>query len=31
MSKPELYHGDCIEIMPGIESGSADLILADPP
>ena len=27
----ELIHGDCLEKMKGIESGSVDMILADPP
>ena len=27
----KLLQGDCLELMPGIESGSVDLILADPP
>lgn len=27
----ELYHGDCLEIMPQIPAGSVDLILTDPP
>jgi len=27
----ELYQGDCLHIMQGIESGSIDLILTDPP
>ena len=27
----ELHHGDCLEIMPTIEAGSVDMVLADPP
>ena len=27
----QLFHGDCLDIMPGIPDGSVDLILADPP
>lgn len=27
----ELYQGDCLHIMQGIETGSIDLVLADPP
>jgi site-specific DNA-methyltransferase (adenine-specific) len=27
----ELYHGDCLEIMKGIVSGSIDAIITDPP
>jgi site-specific DNA-methyltransferase (adenine-specific) len=27
----ELYQGDCLEVMKGIESESIDLVLADPP
>jgi site-specific DNA-methyltransferase (adenine-specific) len=27
----ELYQGDCLRVMDGIESGSIDLVLADPP
>ena len=26
-----LYHGDCLEIMPALPTGSVDLILCDPP
>ncbi len=26
-----IYHGDCREILPGLESGSVDLVLTDPP
>lgn len=26
-----LYHGDCIDVMKGLESNSVDLIFADPP
>lgn len=31
MNKIDLIHGDCLEKMKGIESGSVDLILTDPP
>jgi site-specific DNA-methyltransferase (adenine-specific) len=27
----ELYHGDCLEVMKGIPSGSVDMVLTDPP
>jgi site-specific DNA-methyltransferase (adenine-specific) len=27
----KLYHGDCLEVMRELESGSVDLILTDPP
>ena len=27
----ELHHGDCLDIMPTIEAGSVDMVLADPP
>ena len=27
----DLIHGDCLEKMTGIEAGSVDMILADPP
>jgi site-specific DNA-methyltransferase (adenine-specific) len=26
-----LFHGDCLEVMAGVESGSVDLVFADPP
>lgn len=26
-----LLHGDCLELLPGIESGSVDMVLTDPP
>ena len=26
-----LHHGDCLDIMPTIEAGSVDMVLADPP
>jgi site-specific DNA-methyltransferase (adenine-specific) len=26
-----LYHGDCLEVMPLLESGSIDMVLTDPP
>jgi len=31
VSKIELIHGDCLEKMATIESGSVDMVLADPP
>ena len=31
MSKIELYHGDCIELMQSLKPKSIDLIFADPP
>lgn len=31
MVEVQLYRGDCLDLMPGIESGSVDLILADLP
>lgn len=27
----DLYHGDCLDILPGLQSESVDLIFADPP
>lgn len=27
----KLYHGNCLEIMPAIDPGSVDMVLADPP
>ena len=27
----ELQHGDCLEVMPTLEAGSIDMVLADPP
>ena len=27
----KLYHGDCLEVMAGLPSGSVDLVLTDPP
>jgi len=27
----ELFHGDCLEIMPQLEAGSIDAIICDPP
>ena len=27
----QLYHGDCLEIMPTLDAGSVDLIVTDPP
>lgn len=27
----QIYEGDCLEIMPGIDDGSIDLIVTDPP
>ena len=27
----DLYHGDCLEVMPTLEAGSVDMVLADPP
>lgn len=26
-----LYHGDCLEILPGLEAGSIDAVVTDPP
>ncbi len=26
-----LYHGDCLEILPGLEAGSVDAVVTDPP
>ena len=26
-----LYHGDCLDVLPGLEPGSVDVIYADPP
>jgi DNA modification methylase len=26
-----LYNGDCLEVMAGLESGSVDAIITDPP
>lgn len=26
-----IYHGDCREVLPSLESGSADLVVSDPP
>ena len=31
MPNIQLYHGDCLDILPTLGAGSADLILADPP
>ena len=31
MSKIDLYRGDCLEVMEELESGSVDMVLADPP
>ena len=31
MSEITLYHGDCLEVMPSIPSGTVDMILADLP
>ena len=31
MNDVELYHGDCLDIMPGLEAGSVDAVIADPP
>lgn len=31
MSKIDLYHGDCLEIVKGIEDGSVDCIVTSPP
>ena len=31
MSNLQLYHGDCLELLPEIPTGSVDLILCDPP
>ena len=30
-SKIDLYHGDCLEVMPTLEAGSIDMVLTDPP
>ena len=30
-SKIDLHHGDCLEVMPTLEDGSVDMVLADPP
>ena len=27
----KLYHGDCLEVMKGLQAGSVDLVLTDPP
>ena len=27
----QLFHGDCLEILPTLEAGSVDMVLADPP
>ena len=31
MSAIELHHGNCLDIMPTLEAGSVDMVLADPP
>ena len=31
MTDVELYHGDCLEIMPTLEAGSVDAVITDPP
>jgi len=31
LQDPKLIHGDCLEVMRDIESGSIDLVLTDPP
>ena len=31
IDKAALYHGDCLEILPGIPDNSVDLIVTDPP
>jgi DNA modification methylase len=31
MAEIELYHGDCLEVMVGMPSGSVDVVLTDPP
>ena len=31
MSDIELIEGDCLEVMPDIENGSVDMVMADPP
>lgn len=31
LAEPKLYNGDCLEVMKDIESGSIDMVLADPP
>ena len=31
MNKFELHHGDCLEVMAGMEAGSVDAIVTDPP
>ena len=27
----DLYHGDCLEVMPTLAPGSIDMVLTDPP
>jgi len=31
MSNFQLYHGDCLEILPTLEAGSVDMVFSDPP
>ena len=31
MSNFQLYHGDCLEILPTLEAGSVDAVITDPP
>lgn len=31
MEKIRLFHGDCLEVLPTLEAGSVDMVLADPP
>ena len=31
MNKFELHHGDCLEVMAGMEAGSVDAVVCDPP
>jgi len=31
MARIELHHGDCLNLLPTLEAGSVDMVLADPP
>lgn len=31
MSKAELHHGDCLEVMKTLPAGSVDAVITDPP
>lgn len=31
MSKVQLHHGDCLQILPTLEAGSVDCVITDPP